>query len=57
MLDDKEWADLNAQYQSDPQPVEYHEMNVRADAAAIERLPCMLGKVFKYEEDWATLEL
>ena len=44
-------------YQSDPQPVEYHEMDVRADADAIERLSTMLGKVFKYKEDYASLEL
>ena len=44
MLSDKEWAGLNEQHLYDPQPVEYLELDVRADAAAIERLPCMLGK-------------
>ena len=48
MLSDKEWAELDELHLSDPQPVEYLELDVRADAAAIERLPCMLGKIFKY---------
>jgi len=57
MLSDEEWAELNELHLHDQQPVEYLELDVRADAEAIERLPCMLGKIFKYEADWSPLEL
>ena len=58
MLSDKEWAELNEQHLYEPQPVEYLELDVQADADAIdERLPCLLGKIFKYEEDYSSLQL
>ena len=57
MLDDDQWDELNAMHQDDPQLVQFFEINVRADEHAIERLPCMLGKAFKYKEDYTSMEL
>ena len=57
MISDEEWAELNEQHLYEPQPVEYLELDVQADADAIERLPCLLGKIFKYEEEDSSLQL
>ena len=49
MLSDEEWAALNDQHQSDPQPVAYRELDVRADSAAMyawQNLQVQRGLVF-----------
>ena len=57
MLDDDQWDELNEMYAEDPQSVTYVEFDAAADDGALDRLPTILGRAFKYEEDYTTCEL
>ena len=57
MLDDSQWAELNEMYAEDPQSVTCVELDARADDGALDKLPTILGRAFKYEEDYTSCEL
>ena len=57
MLDDNQWDELNEMYAGDPQSVTCVELDARADDGALDKLPTILGRAFKYEEDYTSCEL
>jgi hypothetical protein len=57
MLDDDQWDELNEMYADDPQSVTYVEFDAAADDGALDKLPTILGRAFKYEEDYTSCEL
>ena len=57
MLDDDQWDELNEMYADDPQSVTYVEIDAAADDGALDKLPTILGRAFKYEEDYTSCEL
>ena len=57
MLDDDQWDELNVMHDGDPEPVQTIQLDVREDAHAIDKLATILGKAFKYKEDYTSMEL
>ena len=57
MLDDDQWDEEDEMYEGEPQSVPCVELDARADDCAFDKLPSILGRAFKYEEDYTTLEL
>ena len=57
MLDDDQWDELNTCHQRSPQTVQYVELNAHADKDATDKLATILGRSFKYDDDWTSLEL
>ena len=57
MLQDGQWDEENEMYEADPQSVTCVELDARADDGALDKLPSILGRAFKYEEDYTSHEL
>ena len=57
MLNDDQWDEENKLYEGGPQSVACIKLDARADNGAIDKLPSILGRAFKYEDNYTSLEL
>jgi hypothetical protein len=57
MLQDGQWDEENEMNEADPQSVTCVKLDARADDGALDKLPSILDRAFKYEEDYTSHEL